>query len=240
MTKIQEQFKDPTSLTKWVKILLVISIIMHIIGVASGFMEYQLLKEIERGVYRYISDEAFDVIVDKNDMREMLIGLTQFLLFIIQGIMILMWIFRANKNVRALGATNMRFSAGWSVGWYFIPLLTLWKPYQAMKEIFVKSAELDSGTELRYRSLLPIWWTLWIISEVIGRIILKNTFRDDLDNQGLLNLSLLHQLGDGLDIFLNVVFLFMVIRLYEQHINCWKRQENPTTITIDRMIRKGS
>ncbi|UNM95713.1 hypothetical protein MMG00_10890 [Ignatzschineria rhizosphaerae] len=46
MTSIQEQFKDPTKLTKWVKNLIVISIIMHIIGVASGFMEYQLLKEI--------------------------------------------------------------------------------------------------------------------------------------------------------------------------------------------------
>nr|WP_255837846.1 DUF4328 domain-containing protein [Ignatzschineria rhizosphaerae] len=178
--------------------------------------------------------------VDKNDYREMIVGLVQFLLFIIQGIMILMWIFRANKNVRALGAKDMRFSAGWSVGWYFIPLFTLWKPYQTMKEIFVKSEGLDSGSELRYRSLLPMWWTLWIISEVIGRIILKSTFRDDLGYQGLLNLSLLHQLADGLDVFLNIIFLLMVTRLYKQHMSFRNRQENSATTTINRMITKGS
>ena len=49
---------------------------------------------------------------------------------------------------------------GWAVGWYFIPIANLWKPFAAMRDI-VTTSTLRQGPPA---FLLPVWWTLWIVS----------------------------------------------------------------------------
>jgi len=51
---------------------------------------------------------------------------------------------------------------GWAVGWYFIPIASLWKPYTAMRDI-VAASTMQQGPP---SFLLPTWWTLWIVSTV--------------------------------------------------------------------------
>lgn len=236
MTDVDKQYRDPKSLYKWSKILILTSIVMHIIGVASGFMEYQLLTQILNADYAYISDEAFEQMAESNDLREMIIGFVQILLFIVQGIVILMWIYRANKNLRALGATNMRFSPGWSVGWYFVPLLSLWKPYQAMKEIFLKSKELSSNTTGNKSLLLPAWWALWIITEIIGQIIWRYIRNGNLEVEDYLTMSLFNQFADVLEIVLNIVFLLIITAVHQWQ-QSYKNQLSKTSTLTDMIIK---
>ena len=231
------QFKDPTSLYKWAKTLILSTIGMCVIGIISGFMQHQLLEEIANGAYAYISDEEFYQKIDRNDQRQSIIGIMQVLIYIMQGIVILMWIYRANKNLRALGVQNMRFSAGWAVGWYFIPILSLWKPYQALKEILIKSENLMPGSANSKRSLLPIWWTLWIITEIVGRIILKSAMRNDLSLDGYITLNLFSITGDAIDLVLNIVFLLIISAIH----NCqmaYKKQLSDQYVTFDTLIKQ--
>jgi hypothetical protein len=72
------------------------------------------------------------------------------------------WIYRASKNAHAI-SNDMTISPGWAVGWYFIPIASLFKPYQAMKEIVFASVA-GSQTESR----LPVWWGLWILTNILG------------------------------------------------------------------------
>jgi hypothetical protein len=51
---------------------------------------------------------------------------------------------------------------GWAVGWYFIPIASLWKPYAAMRDI-VSASTVQHGPP---GFLLPTWWTLWIVSNL--------------------------------------------------------------------------
>jgi len=74
-----------------------------------------------------------------NGDRHLFIGLGLLGIQLTTSILFLMWIYRANSNARQLGAQGMKFSPGWSVGFYFIPILWFWKPYQAMKEIWQAS-----------------------------------------------------------------------------------------------------
>jgi hypothetical protein len=71
-----------------------------------------------------------------SDVVTGIVGLAQFILAIITGITFLRWIYRSNNNLRALSGESMTFTPGWSVGWYFIPIANLWKPYQVMNEIW--------------------------------------------------------------------------------------------------------
>ena len=78
------------------------------------------------------------------------------------------WIYRASANAHSLSEA-MTISPGWSVGWYFIPIANLFKPYQAMKETWLAS---HSGAYVDAR-LLPWWWGLWIVTNVLGNISMR-------------------------------------------------------------------
>ena len=88
------------------------------------------------------------------------------LVSLITAILVLKWIHRAAWNARELGATWMKHTPGWAIGWYFIPIASLWKPYQAMKEIWHASHRPSrpmSDDEGR-GTMLALWWGLWIVT----------------------------------------------------------------------------
>ena len=69
-----------------------------------------------------------------------------------------MWLVRANKNARALGARDMEFTPGWMVGWFFVPLANLFKPYEAVEELYLASdpgSDAESWGARRCRA--PFW-----------------------------------------------------------------------------------
>jgi uncharacterized protein DUF4328 len=70
---------------------------------------------------------------------------------------------RANRNARVFGSP-MSMSAGWAAGYFFIPIMNLWKPYQAMKEIW-QGSDPDPAVHafsVRVPALLPWWWVLFL------------------------------------------------------------------------------
>jgi len=66
--------------------------------------------------------------------------------------------------------------ASWAVGWYFVPIANLFKPFGAMRELWTAShAEVDKfGGEAP--SEVKWWWGAWIsgniLSSVSSRILL--------------------------------------------------------------------
>lgn len=70
--------------------------------------------------------------------------------------------------MHTLGGDRWEFSAGAAVWWYFVPIASLFKPYHAMREIWSKAHKKKWGGETK---LLPGWWTLWIISIILGQVV---------------------------------------------------------------------
>ena len=89
------------------------------------------------------------------------------LIAIVTGVVFLMWIYRANEKARSQGAKGMTFTPGWSVGYYFIPILNLWKPYQAMQEIWQASKNPILWASQKPSTLLPVWWGAWLASGIL-------------------------------------------------------------------------
>lgn len=120
--------KDPNGLTMFVTVMLWISLGVDLLSL-SDFGQLVLANS------QPISMAA----AEANDARQHLIGGLTILTFLITGIPFLLWIYRANLNARGFGATTMEFHPGWSVGYYFIPIMNLFKPYQAMQQIWKAS-----------------------------------------------------------------------------------------------------
>lgn len=151
---------DPTSLTKFLKAMLWIYLGVSILSMLSDFMQMTLLSA---GSFSQAEAES-------NDIRQQIIGLLQLATFIVTGIIFLKWIYRANSNCHGFGAQGMKFSPGWSIGYYFIPILNCYRPYQAMKEIWRVSKDPSNWQKERGSALLGWWFGLWLISNFIGQL----------------------------------------------------------------------
>ncbi len=166
-------------------------------------------------IYNYYSYANLPPNVDPNetilpsDTITAIVGLIQSLFAIVTGITFLMWIYRTNKNLHALSGEDMVFTPGWSVGWYFIPIANLYKPYQVMKEIWEVSHKNRTVTD----SIVGWWWALWVISNFLGRLALKLVIRAD-DAAGYAASAMTYIVSDGLDVILNIVALLLVTRIW--------------------------
>ncbi len=172
-------FRNPGSLTTWVKWLLYAMAAMAAVAIVSGVMERQLLTAFQNGVYTSAADVTRAAEV--SDARQRVVGVIQTAIFIATGVLILIWIHRANVNARALGATGMNFTPGWSVGWYFVPFANLVKPFQAMREIWLASEAPGQWSQAQTPGLLRWWWFLWLAESVTGNL----SFRLSMNVHGL-------------------------------------------------------
>ena len=87
--------------------------------------EYELTDDWE-GLF-FVSYDGMALIEEKGS----------WILFYSCAIVVAVWIFRSMKNAWILqrSGTQPEISPGWSVGWYCIPIASLWKSLQAMFEI---------------------------------------------------------------------------------------------------------
>lgn len=110
------------------------------------------------------------------------IGVGSIGLSLVTGILTCMFMYRANANLRSFGAVGMEFTPGWCAGYWFIPIINLFRPYQAMKEIekCSQSPEDISWMSNTPSGLLLPWWWAWIIGGVISRVELRLSMRIDM------------------------------------------------------------
>lgn len=161
-------FRDPTRLAQWLRYFLFASIVINVVALISGALQYQLLTDFKLGVYSSV--DLATAAAETNDQRQQVVGLLQGGIAIVTIILFTMWIYRASFNARALGARNMKFTPGWAVGCYFVPILNLWAPYQAMKEIWKVSKNPPSWENEERGVILPWWWFFFIIYSMLRNI----------------------------------------------------------------------
>jgi Domain of unknown function (DUF4328) len=216
MTQQSRTFIDSTSLTKWTKWFLYLQVAIAFIALISGALEYQLLNDFKDGIYT--SQAQAVAAAETSDARQQFIGIIQVVIFVISGILILKWIYRANFNARQLGATEMQFTPGWSVGWYFIPFANLWKPYQAMKEIWKASINPQDWKSEAVPSLLGWWWFFWIVSNMFGNASFRMALKADQLNE-LIAANVVTLLSDATGIPLSLIVVSMVSKVYEMQMS---------------------
>lgn len=96
-------------------------------------------------------------------------GVLNVVAVVVAGITVLRWIYRASRNAHALGPA-MTVTPGWSVGWFFVPIANLWKPFQAVSETWQVSADPHAPDAVPIPAVLRIWWGCWIASSIISNI----------------------------------------------------------------------
>ena len=119
-----------------------------------------------------------------SDDRLALVSLLYILVSVVLIVVFLVWLYRIRINEDDLGISGTRFSNGWSVWVWFIPIMHLFRPYQIMKEAWQASdpdAISDGWMQSAISPLLGWWWALWLVGNYAANISLRIFFgADDL------------------------------------------------------------
>lgn len=203
-------------LTNSLRVLLFINIAVTVVAIIAGIYEFHTYMNLPPG---FDLEETLLPV----DVVTALLGLVQIVIFIILGITFLRWIHRTNKNLGAVSGQPMRFTPGWSVGWYFIPIANLFKPYQAMKEIWEVSHKYQSGTS----STLGLWWALWLITTFIDEFVFKSIMGAESATEYGTS-SLIYIVSYGIDIMLDIAALMLVTQIGNAYTKNYSQRRTST------------
>ena len=209
--EVEGAYVPLSKLHKWVVGLLIVAVIVEVAALLSDFSEISLLQRFESGEFTSQA-EALDA-AETNDDRQASLGGLQVILLVATGIVFLRWVNNAYKNVARLGAHN-RYSSGWAIGAWFVPILNFFRPKQIMDDIWRASdPELPPDMGRRYDGA-PVpaafhwWWAAWLVSNLTGLV-----FRGLSDGNTLSELqraSLFRAIGDGTSIVAGILLILIV------------------------------
>lgn len=173
----------------------------------STILEFELLSRIKSG--NFISVEAITADADNSDARQQFIAYAYMAIYAVSGIASLIWTFRASRNARTLSVLPQQYRPGWAVGWYFVPIANLWKPYDSMKEIWRRSAWPVAE---QLPTVYGQWWLMWIVGNVLGQITLRVTLNaEDVDQ--MLVASGLSLVSDLINVLLVLAYAQIIRRI---------------------------
>ena len=209
--------------------------VLSLMASGSDFMEIQLFSTAS------ISDTVADAEIDASELRQGFIALLRFGLLMPLMVIFCCWIYRANANARSLGADDMNYTPGWSVGWFFVPLMNIFKPFKVMKEIWQASSPniKESWQVQTVSALVPAWWALWLLSQFTGQAATRMSFNASSFDQ-LSNASTVMLVSDCIDIPLSIVILMIIRAIHDnqqrRHYNLMHQQPVDSTQPMGRPI----
>ena len=156
-------FRDLRGTSRILSWLLLSCAGLRTLGLVSSFMQLSLLMHPPYSVAQ----------ANANDLRERLLNSGHLSLFLITAIVFGRWIYLAQKNLPELGARHLQFGPGWSVGVFFVPVLNLWAPYQAMADLAKASRDPRTWQLEDTPVLILAWWILWLLVHFIGNGLLS-------------------------------------------------------------------
>jgi len=98
------------------------------------------------------------------------LSIVQLLTLVAAAVAALRWLYLANANARALGATDLMGSPGWAVGWFFIPLANLVMPYVTIRDTWKASVNPRDWQAVRTPVAVGLWWGCWLIANFTSGI----------------------------------------------------------------------
>ena len=146
-----------------VQVLLAANIFIALVAILTYYWQVELIQTIQ------LKAGLAPGQADANDIRVRVITALSALLIVANGIVFLLWVHRATANLRCFSREPLRFTAGWAVGWFFVPLMNLVRAPQVIKQIWIRSSypeRPDTWTP----AVVGWCWGCWLLAGLTQRI----------------------------------------------------------------------
>jgi len=95
---------------------------IELLSAGSGVLQVNLLTRAKEG------QPVSRLDVQSNDARQRVVDVCSLIAYLASGVAFLVWFYRAHANLSGLGAEYLTYSPGWAVGWFFVPIFSLFRP----------------------------------------------------------------------------------------------------------------
>jgi hypothetical protein len=160
------QWRSLRGLTTALTILLWITVPINVLLVIGVIHHLSVLSDHEVGGLVFDPDPVNDAATFPAAMLVLfaLLSIAIFIVFVI-------WLYRAAKNNEALGRDNTRFSPGWSIGAWFIPLANLVIPVLIVRDLWRGSDPSVPRGEPNWRrapggAIVGWWWAAYLVMTI--------------------------------------------------------------------------
>ncbi len=148
-------YESPAARARWATWLFSLTIVANAASLLALGAQRELLN---RGVGGFTLAEW-----QRSASRIDALNIIRLLLMVATAVVFLRWLHLSYRNVRALGLST-RFTPGWAVGYWFIPLVSLFRPKQVVDELWERTDDALVGQRT---ATIPVWWGLWLIGNAI-------------------------------------------------------------------------
>ena len=144
-------------------------------------------------IKNFVTGDYDDATITASEQSDLFVGFTAIaysLAFIGCAIVFIMWFRRAYFNLHTLIPTGLRMSEGWAAGAWFIPVYSLWGPFQVATDLFNRTEQLLITNDLaepkpQNRTIMGWWWAFWVSGNVLSNV--ENQMAKSLDIEVVLN-----------------------------------------------------
>jgi len=85
------------------------------------------------------------------------------------AILLITWLYRISKDLHEKRPGHVQYSPGWAIGGWFIPFLSLVRPYQVVRDLW-RSSDAN-GWRGDPASLVGLWWATFLIANFTSLVV---------------------------------------------------------------------
>ena len=82
------------------------------------------------------------------------------------------WLYRVNRNSHGLTTYPMQFTPGWAVGWWVVPLASLWQPYRIVSELYNVNRDPSAWKSRKTALIVTVWW-ICSVTSLMGSVVMN-------------------------------------------------------------------
>lgn len=179
------------------------------VAFGSGIYRYFLIRKGAAG--EEISAQAAETAL----LISNLVAVVTFIVYFTCMVMFIMWFRRAYYNLHQL-TSRLSFREGWAAGAWFVPIISLYRPYQIMKEMYeetdlILTKDVDNRSNLSFGHL-PWWWGLWLFANLFSSLVLRYS----LTGRAVWH-ELTPELLEIVDSFISIPLTLITIRVVKEY-----------------------
>jgi DNA-binding response OmpR family regulator len=187
---------------RWTALLLLVSAAVAVLSIGSQLAQLGLLARAAAGEPFTAGELA------GSGARQMSIAVALLAAYGATALTFLAWLHGAQLKTRAIAGRRLRYSSGWAIASFFVPIANVIVPYQVMAEIWNVASGKGPG---RSRLLVDLWWAAWLTFFAANIATSFTTDRPTLAQLG--SLARLNLIADLLGIVAAILAVAVVTKI---------------------------
>jgi hypothetical protein len=182
-------------------------------AVMNGY-DLWIFNRIENG--EELSDGEYEIYNMVSGLGGVVAGGSLFLVNLATIFLFCRFVYRAMRNLDLSKAAGELMPPAWAVIYNFIPILNLWKPHQAMRQIW-RSSQDPTRASRDPPFIFWLWWLPWLVSNWISnasfRLALQaGVFAEEITDFELYKTTLWLDIASAIFMIPAILFLLPILR----------------------------